>query len=211
MPSNEGSPPGPREPLHRETLLVHDDRYRLGLLLVVAALGGVGVGFGLATMAYSNRLPPLARVVPFDVGPRATPSLLGGGERAFRHGERHRHRSARGGSACDHALAGGPWLGVQLQSLTRAIGRELGVPADVDRGAVITWVFRDTPAAAAGLEAGDVVVAVDGETIDGADDFVATLRALPVGASIQLVVVRDGERESLSATLADRAANDNRR
>lgn len=208
MSSNEGTPPGTREPLQRETILVQDDRYRLGLLLVVAALGGVGVGFGLASMAYRTRLPVLARVVPFDVGPRATPSLLGGSAHVpppVRH--HHRHAPA----SCDAAAAGGPWLGVQLQSLNPQIARELGVSSDVDGGAVITWVFRNSPAAAAGLESGDVVVAIDGEPVRDAADLVEAIRARALGESVELTVERDGERSTLSATPADRAANDNRR
>ena len=89
--SNEGTPPSDREPLQRETLFVYNDRHRLGLLLVVAALGGVGVGFGLATMAYQSRgLPPLARVAPFDLAPRATPSWLRA-PRVAGHVHAHRH------------------------------------------------------------------------------------------------------------------------
>jgi len=187
-----------REPLQRETLFIDNDRHRLSLLLVVAALGGVGVGFGLATMAYNTRgLPPLARVAHFDLGPSATPSLL-----RAPHCEN------------DHGLRGaatGPMLGVELQSLTGELGAELEVPGDVDHGAVVTWVLRHSPAQAAGIEAGDVVISVDRDGIASPGDLVRAIRARHDGDDITVTVVRNGNRKSLLATLSRRAVNGNRR
>lgn len=186
--------PDARTPLRRETLVVYDDRYRLGLLMVIVALGGVGVGFGLATMAYRARpLPPLARVVPFDVGPGASPSLL---------------RADVCGHRCGRAFQVRPWLGVQLHTFRREHGDALELPAGVVAGAVVTQVFPRSPASAAGIEPGDLIVELDGAAVAGAAEVVERVRAGRAGGEISLTVVRAGERRHLSATLGHRAAND---
>jgi len=179
--------------LQRETLVVFNDRYRLGLLLVIVALGGVGVGFGLATMAYRTRLPPLVRVVPFDIGPSASPSLL---------------QSDVCGHRCGHPFSVRPWLGIQMLTLHRDRAHSLDLPDGVDAGAVVTQVFPRSPANDAGIEAGDVIVAVDGEAVDGAPDVVRHIREERAGDEIAVTVIRAGERKALTARLGRRAAND---
>jgi putative serine protease PepD len=76
------------------------------------------------------------------------------------------------------------------------------------QAAVVGQVSSGTPAAKAGLEAEDAVVAVDGRAIDGADSLVAQVRALRPGTKITLTVVRDGDARQVQVTLAERPAND---
>ncbi|MFM8847452.1 MAG: S1C family serine protease [Actinomycetota bacterium] len=85
------------------------------------------------------------------------------------------------------------YLGVGLQ------GRD-----DGGRGALITEVAPDSPAAEAGLEAGDIVVSAGGTPVDGQPAFVAAIRDKSPGDTIEIEVLRDGERLSLSATLIQR-------
>ena len=61
-----------------------------------------------------------------------------------------------------------------------------------------------SPAAEAGVEAGDLVVAVDGAAIDGTTDLIAAIRDLEPGDSSTITVVRDGERIDLTVTVTDR-------
>ena len=78
---------------------------------------------------------------------------------------------------------------------------------DGGQGAVIVDVSRGTPAAEAGLRAGDIVIAIDGEPVTGQAGLVAAIRDLEPGATIELTVVRDGAEQTLSATLATRSTD----
>jgi S1-C subfamily serine protease len=68
-------------------------------------------------------------------------------------------------------------------------------------------VQPDTPAAGAGIEAGDLVVAADEAPIDGAAGLIATIRDLGPGDSTTLTIVRDGERVDITVTLTERPAD----
>jgi S1-C subfamily serine protease len=84
------------------------------------------------------------------------------------------------------------------------LGVELDDRRDGGQGAVITSVQDATPAADAGVRAGDLVVAVDGTTIDGATGLIAAIRDLQPGDATTITIVRDGERMDLTVTLTDR-------
>jgi S1-C subfamily serine protease len=72
-------------------------------------------------------------------------------------------------------------------------------------GAVITRVDHDGPAGKAGLLVRDVVTQVNGQTVEGQDQFRKILRDLPAGHTVTLTVNRDGQKLSLTAQLANRA------
>lgn len=84
------------------------------------------------------------------------------------------------------------------------LGVELGERRDGGQGAVIQAVQDDTPAAEAGIEAGDLVVAADGAAIDGATGLIAAIRDLGPGDSTTLTLVRDGESLDITVTLVER-------
>ncbi|WP_432511289.1 S1C family serine protease [Kineococcus sp. SYSU DK001] len=93
------------------------------------------------------------------------------------------------------------WLGVSMsqQAATATVG-------DVTRqGAQVADVTSGSPAATAGVRAGDVITAVDGVTIDGYESLTATIRGKAVGSTVQLTVVRDGAEQTLDVTLTARA------
>ena len=84
------------------------------------------------------------------------------------------------------------------------LGVELEDRRDGGQGAVIASVQPGTPAADAGVEAGDLVVAADGAAIDGTAGLIAAIRDLQPGDSSTITVVRDGERLELLVTVTDR-------
>ena len=90
-------------------------------------------------------------------------------------------------------------LGVQTQDLTDDIARALGTQAG--QGAVVTRVQPDSPAAAAGLQAGDVIVRVDGRPVRGASDFHNAEGLAPVGSSLTLELLREGKTVNATAKL----------
>ncbi len=87
------------------------------------------------------------------------------------------------------------------------LGVELGERRDGGQGAVITAVRDDTPAADAGIEADDLVVAADGAAIDGATGLIAAIRDLAPGDSTTLTLLRDGEPIEITVTLVERPAD----
>ena len=99
----------------------------------------------------------------------------------------------------------------QLRKQSRGEQREegfLGVALDERTdggvGAVIRDVNVGTPADAAGLQAGDIVIAVDGATVEGAAGLIAAIRDLEPGDSVQITVQRSDERLEVLAELTSR-------
>ena len=84
------------------------------------------------------------------------------------------------------------------------LGVELDDRRDGGQGAVVARVYDDTPASAAGLEAGDLIVAVDGSATDGSTGLIAAIRDLQPGDSATISVLRDGDELSFDVTLTDR-------
>ena len=84
------------------------------------------------------------------------------------------------------------------------LGVELADRDDGGSGALVAVVTPASPAAEAGLEVGDVVVAVDDQPINGSGGLVGVIRDHSPGDKISIVVVRDGEEVTLTAALANR-------
>ncbi|MEO8556322.1 MAG: trypsin-like peptidase domain-containing protein [Actinomycetota bacterium] len=70
--------------------------------------------------------------------------------------------------------------------------------------AVLTNVVSGTPADKAGLQAGDAIIAVDGNSIDGSLSLVAQVREHSVGDKVTFKILRDGQSRDISATLTDK-------
>lgn len=87
-------------------------------------------------------------------------------------------------------------LGVQFHELTPQLAKYF----EVDNGVLISAVEEDSPAAKAGLAAGDVVTRVDGEAIASGRDLVEALRKAGSG-SVTIDYVRDGTAASLTVPL----------
>lgn len=92
------------------------------------------------------------------------------------------------------------YLGVQIQPVTADIAAALGL--DRTEGAMVAEVRPGTPAAEAGLQAGDVILAVDGDVVSGPEALSTAIARLEPGEDIRLEVWRDEEVAELTATLA---------
>ena len=82
------------------------------------------------------------------------------------------------------------YLGVGIGDLNADLAEEFGV-ADT-QGAVITQVFPDTPAEAAGLKVYDVIVAIDGRPVVSQPDLRLKVSQITPGQEVSMRVVRDG-------------------
>ena len=93
------------------------------------------------------------------------------------------------------------WLGVRIQNVTEDIAESIGL--DEARGALVTSV-PEGPAEEAGIEAGDVILSFDGQDIADTRELVGIVGNSSVGATVRVVVWRDGARETLRVTLGRR-------
>jgi serine protease Do len=84
-----------------------------------------------------------------------------------------------------------------VQQLTPQLEEYFGVTG----GVLVTSVTEGTPAAAAGLKAGDVITAVDGTTIDSSSDLRRSLQRLDAGAEFSLSIVRDRKTMTIKGKL----------
>lgn len=83
------------------------------------------------------------------------------------------------------------WIGVRIQSVTPEIAESLGL--GTARGALVAGVSTGGPAAAAGLEAGDIVLAFDGRNIATMRDLPRVVAEAAIGSSVDVQIFRDGE------------------
>ena len=90
-------------------------------------------------------------------------------------------------------------LGALVLGITPELRKHYGV-AD-DRGVLVARVERGSPAAAAGLQAGDIITDAGGRAIDEASDLIDAVSSVAKGTSIELKVVRDRKPMALSAKL----------
>lgn len=93
------------------------------------------------------------------------------------------------------------WLGLSGQDLDQRLAGYFHLPRV--EGMLVTEVHKGTPAAKAGLEAGDLVLEVEGVTIEDKNHYLQLLRNYLEGQTVKLTVLRDGEKRSIKATLAD--------
>ena len=93
-------------------------------------------------------------------------------------------------------------LGIELADLAPRFAEELGVPAGT-RGAIVTRVYRNAPGEAAGLRPGDVITALDGRRVEGAQALRNAEGLLPVNQPLVLTVQRGAQALSLRTTLRE--------
>ena len=84
------------------------------------------------------------------------------------------------------------------------LGVNVAARSDGGQGAIVTAVEGGLPAADAGIQVGDVIVQVDESTITGDAALVAAVRDHSPGDEVSFVLLRDGERVSLTVTLVSR-------
>ncbi|MDN5797039.1 MAG: trypsin-like peptidase domain-containing protein [Intrasporangium sp.] len=76
-------------------------------------------------------------------------------------------------------------------------------------GAEVVQVVPDTPAAKGGLKQGDVIIMVDNERIESSTALVAQIREMQAGQQAKLTVVRNGQRQAITVTLAVKPTSSN--
>jgi S1-C subfamily serine protease len=114
-------------------------------------------------------------------------------------------------------MPGGVFLGVTGMTVTPDIAQAMDLGDQ--QGVLVVEVSPNSPAERAGLEGsdepvslnneqlmvgGDVIIAVDGQPIIAVEELVAAVRAKQGGDTLELTIIRDGQEQTVTATLANR-------
>lgn len=93
------------------------------------------------------------------------------------------------------------WLGVFIQEVTPDIAESLGL--DESAGALVSSVNEKSPADAAGLEPGDVIISFDGKMIEKMRDLPRIVAETDIGATVDVELVRNGRKMTVQVTLGE--------
>jgi serine protease Do len=93
------------------------------------------------------------------------------------------------------------WLGLVTDTNNQYYVERYGV-SDA-QGAVVVRFYRGGPGVDSGLEAGDVIVRVDGQLVRNDDELKAVERKLKIGQRVEVEVARAGERKRISMTVGE--------
>ncbi|RAU17766.1 serine peptidase [Nitrincola tibetensis] len=99
------------------------------------------------------------------------------------------------------------WLGVVIQEVSRDLAESFGLPKP--SGALVVKVMADSPAQAAGLQEGDVIVRFEGQEINLSSDLPHHVGRVRPGQSASIDLIRGGEALTLNATIGVLPDEDN--
>ncbi len=111
--------------------------------------------------------------------------------------------AAHGGPGSRPQAQGQGYLGIDIRDITDGEVGTLHLKSS--HGAEITMVDHDGPAGKAGLREHDVVLSVNGTTVDTTDQLRKLLREMQPGRSVSMVVCRSGQEQTVNAVMANRA------
>ncbi|HEY7997574.1 MAG TPA: Do family serine endopeptidase [Pseudolabrys sp.] len=101
----------------------------------------------------------------------------------------------------EHGSVTRGWIGVQIQPVTQDIADSLGLKKA--EGALVAEPQADSPAKKAGIEAGDVITAVDGKQVKDARDLAKRIGALAPKTSVKLAILHSGSEKTVTLTLGE--------
>lgn len=93
------------------------------------------------------------------------------------------------------------WIGVDTFTLDRVMARAFQF--DADSGAVVVYVYKNSPADKGGLQKGDVIVKVDGKKLKSNTQLEDILFRKKVGSSIALSINRSGEEKTINLNVEE--------
>jgi serine protease Do len=93
------------------------------------------------------------------------------------------------------------WIGVQIQPVTADIADSLGLRAT--QGALVAEPQANSPAVKAGIQAGDVITAVNGAPVRDARDLARQIGTMSPGSTVRLTVMQKGQEKTISVTLGE--------
>jgi S1-C subfamily serine protease len=97
------------------------------------------------------------------------------------------------------------YMGVGTQPITPELQQQYNLSRST--GLLIAEVAPSSPAAAAGLQQGDIVVKVNGQDVTDSSALAAMIRDMKPGDQVQVTIDRNGQEQTVTVTLAERPAN----
>ena len=94
--------------------------------------------------------------------------------------------------------SGGGWLGAGISEVSADKVKELKLQAE--RGVVLGKIVPDSPAAKAGLKESDVITEINGQHVEGTEQFRRMIHEIPSGRSVQFTVWRNGQSQTVNVT-----------
>jgi serine protease Do len=91
------------------------------------------------------------------------------------------------------------WIGVQIQPVTQEIADSMGLKSP--KGALVAETQPGSPASAAGIKSGDVILGIDGERVDGPRELAKKVAALGPGKKADLIYWHDGSERTVAVKL----------
>ncbi len=99
----------------------------------------------------------------------------------------------------EHGKVSRGWLGVLIQEVDRDLAQSFGL--EQPKGALVSQVLEGSPAEAAGVQAGDIIVSFNGETIYRSSELPRWVGRVTPETDASMVVIRDGEEKELDVTI----------
>ncbi|MGQ9872296.1 HhoA/HhoB/HtrA family serine endopeptidase [Leptodesmis sp.] len=96
-----------------------------------------------------------------------------------------------------------PYLGIQMVDLTPALRKEINGSSELklkinrDEGVLVVRVVENSPAAKAGIQQGDIIQKVEGQSVKAAADVQAKVEASKIGANLKLEILRNGQPQQI--------------
>jgi S1-C subfamily serine protease len=95
-----------------------------------------------------------------------------------------------------------PWLGFTGSTLTSSVAEQYGLA--VTEGAIVQQVVSGGPADKAGLQPGDIIVAIDGTAVNAMDGLILEIRKHQVGDTVTIDYYRNREKKQTTAVLEEK-------
>ncbi len=91
------------------------------------------------------------------------------------------------------------YLGVNVQEVTSELSESFGM--DKPKGALVAEVFPDTPAAKAGIKAGDIILSVNGREVNKSGSLPPVIGMTPVGQPVDIKLLRQGRLMNMTVVI----------